>query len=221
MSQVLVNNTPLGVKVLRNHDIPTEDYWYWLGTGVLLGMAILFNLLFTVVLAYVKGAVFSMAPEWKTVLFLLCKTFCIWLIDNTYSPWKDTSCNIERDSQWDKKSGKEWGRTDWVFPSWQRQCGYASLSLAYEYIYLQCFFGCKSGTLLQKVIFLCCGPGRYPANEHIAFTSLTKVGAETAIKIPQRKGMILPFQPLTISFSDIYYSVDMPRVCLSTINRSA
>lgn len=45
----------LGVKVLGNHDIPAEGYWYWLGTGVLLGMAILFNIIFTVALAHIKG----------------------------------------------------------------------------------------------------------------------------------------------------------------------
>ena len=54
-------------RVLENHDIPTEDYWYWLGTGVLLGMAILFNLLFTVVLAYVKGMLFPWL-KWQAKL---------------------------------------------------------------------------------------------------------------------------------------------------------
>lgn len=32
---------------------------------------------------------------------------------------------------------------------------------------------------------------------------------------PARKGMILPFQPLAISFNDVNYYVDMPAVSLS------
>lgn len=41
-----------------------------------------------------------------------------------------------------------------------------------------------------------------------------KIGAE---KLEVKRGMILPFQPLSISFADIKYYVDMPAVRLSCI----
>ncbi|XP_072954744.1 ABC transporter G family member 51 [Typha angustifolia] len=47
------NNT-VGNNVLILHSLPTQKYWYWLGTGVLLCYCVLFNILFTLALAYLK-----------------------------------------------------------------------------------------------------------------------------------------------------------------------
>ncbi|KAI5058624.1 hypothetical protein GOP47_0026794 [Adiantum capillus-veneris] len=142
------NNTSLGVKVLKNHDIPAEGYWYWLGTGVLLGMAILFNVLFTIALAHIKAPGRSQA---------------------TIS--KETHRQILRSHEGTK--------------------------------------GEKEGRIFQK---------DYKIPEHCkgvqlstAYSSPAKVAADTHIKVAKEKGMTLPFQPLTISFCDINYSVDMPR----------
>ncbi|XP_009140751.2 ABC transporter G family member 32 [Brassica rapa] len=44
----------LGVALLRERSLFTESYWYWIGVGALLGYTILFNLLFTVFLAYLN-----------------------------------------------------------------------------------------------------------------------------------------------------------------------
>lgn len=46
-----------------------------------------------------------------------------------------------------------------------------------------------------------------------------KIGAAKtgAAKLEAKRGMILPFQPLSISFDDIKYYVDMPAVRLSFI----
>ncbi|KAH0929875.1 hypothetical protein HID58_015602 [Brassica napus] len=44
----------LGVALLRERSLFTENYWYWIGVGALLGYTILFNLLFTVFLAYLN-----------------------------------------------------------------------------------------------------------------------------------------------------------------------
>ena len=35
---------------------------------------------------------------------------------------------------------------------------------------------------------------------------------ELAIRVPPKQGMILPFQPLAMSFEDVNYLVDMPPV---------
>ncbi|GLT81708.1 hypothetical protein SLE2022_001440 [Rubroshorea leprosula] len=49
----LGNNT-VGYNVLNLHGLPDGDYWYWLGVGVLLLYALLFNNLVTLALAYLN-----------------------------------------------------------------------------------------------------------------------------------------------------------------------
>ncbi|XP_010528954.1 PREDICTED: ABC transporter G family member 29-like [Tarenaya hassleriana] len=45
------NSTRLGLAILKNSDLFSDPNWYWIGSGVMLGFAILFNILFTVTLA--------------------------------------------------------------------------------------------------------------------------------------------------------------------------
>ncbi|XP_071737932.1 ABC transporter G family member 31-like [Rutidosis leptorrhynchoides] len=47
-------NTTVGYSVLEIHDMPSDKYWYWLGVGVLLLYAVLFNIIVTLALAYLK-----------------------------------------------------------------------------------------------------------------------------------------------------------------------
>ena len=55
MLQVLQgSNTILGVDVLKSRGFFTEAKWYWIGAGALLGYVIVFNILFTVALSYLK-----------------------------------------------------------------------------------------------------------------------------------------------------------------------
>ncbi|XP_062085164.1 ABC transporter G family member 31 [Humulus lupulus] len=49
----LVNST-VGYNVLHSHSLPTGDYWYWLGVGVLLLYALLFNNIVTLALTYLN-----------------------------------------------------------------------------------------------------------------------------------------------------------------------
>ncbi|KAM0906391.1 hypothetical protein ACQ4PT_016810 [Festuca glaucescens] len=48
------SNGILGVDVLKSRGFFTEAKWYWIGTGALLGYVIVFNILFTVALSYLK-----------------------------------------------------------------------------------------------------------------------------------------------------------------------
>lgn len=48
------NATRLGVAVLENFEVFPERNWFWIGTGALLGFAILFNILFTFALMYLN-----------------------------------------------------------------------------------------------------------------------------------------------------------------------
>ncbi|KAA3458581.1 ABC transporter G family member 31-like [Gossypium australe] len=45
------NNT-VGYNVLHQHGLPSAKYWYWLGVGVLVGYAVIFNITVTLALAY-------------------------------------------------------------------------------------------------------------------------------------------------------------------------
>ncbi|RLN39044.1 hypothetical protein C2845_PM01G44950 [Panicum miliaceum] len=39
------SNSTVGANVLTSHNLPTQDYWYWIGVGALLAYAVLFNAL--------------------------------------------------------------------------------------------------------------------------------------------------------------------------------
>nr|GEV71750.1 ABC transporter G family member 31 [Tanacetum cinerariifolium] len=47
-------NTTVGDSVLQFHHLPTDDNWYWLGVGVLLVYALVFNIIVTLTLAYLN-----------------------------------------------------------------------------------------------------------------------------------------------------------------------
>ncbi|XP_038716809.1 LOW QUALITY PROTEIN: ABC transporter G family member 31-like [Tripterygium wilfordii] len=49
-----IGNVTVGYNVLRDHGIPTGDYWYWLGFGVLFLYGFLFNNLVTLALTYLN-----------------------------------------------------------------------------------------------------------------------------------------------------------------------
>ena len=49
-----LGNSTIGYNVLHSHDLPSGDYWYWLGVGVLLLYAVGFNILVTLALAYLN-----------------------------------------------------------------------------------------------------------------------------------------------------------------------
>ena len=49
-----LGNSIIGYNVLYSHGLPSGEYWYWLGVGVLLLYAVGFNILVTLTLAYLK-----------------------------------------------------------------------------------------------------------------------------------------------------------------------
>ncbi|KAK9150152.1 hypothetical protein Syun_008461 [Stephania yunnanensis] len=54
MKKSVLGGDTLGHSILRSHSLPTRNYWYWLGVGVLIAYAILFNSLVTLALAYLN-----------------------------------------------------------------------------------------------------------------------------------------------------------------------
>ncbi|KAK9715289.1 hypothetical protein RND81_06G154800 [Saponaria officinalis] len=47
-------DTRLGEAVLRSRSLFTESYWYWIGIGAMVGYVVVFNLLFTIFLTYLR-----------------------------------------------------------------------------------------------------------------------------------------------------------------------
>nr|CAB3456843.1 unnamed protein product [Digitaria exilis] len=116
-NKVLPNSTePLGKQILESRGLFPEAKWYWIGVGALFGYVLLFNILYTVCLTFLKR-------EYKTT-FHIKRELKICAVDES---------NDEA--------------------------------------------GSNNATLNS---------------------------------IPVNKGMVLPFVPLSISFEDIRYSVDMP-----------
>ncbi|KAE8039264.1 hypothetical protein FH972_011692 [Carpinus fangiana] len=120
MERSAIGNDTVGYNVLKSHSLPTSDYWYWVGVGVLLLYAFLFNNIVTLALAYLN-------PLQKV---------------QTVIPHDDT----EENSASDGMNGH--------------------------------------------------GPELSPTS--------AKEGSK-------KKGMILPFQPLTMTFHNVNYFVDMPK----------
>ncbi|KAH9700610.1 ABC transporter G family member 31 [Citrus sinensis] len=54
MKKSAIGNNTVGYNVLHSHSLPTDDYWYWLGVGVMLLYAWLFNNIMTLALAYLN-----------------------------------------------------------------------------------------------------------------------------------------------------------------------
>lgn len=53
-------STKLGVAILQDFGVTPDRNWFWIGAAALLGLAVVFNILFTLALAYLAGK-FSMA----------------------------------------------------------------------------------------------------------------------------------------------------------------
>ncbi|GFP80592.1 ABC transporter g family member 31 [Phtheirospermum japonicum] len=54
MERTTVGNVSLGNQILHLHSLPSSDYWYWLGVGVLLAYAVFFNVTVTVALTFLN-----------------------------------------------------------------------------------------------------------------------------------------------------------------------
>ena len=48
-------NTTVGVAALASRGQYTHAYWYWIGLGALFGLAIIYNIGFTIALGYMPG----------------------------------------------------------------------------------------------------------------------------------------------------------------------
>ncbi|KAM7480491.1 hypothetical protein LguiA_028704 [Lonicera macranthoides] len=152
------NVTRLGVAVLRNFDVPTDRNWVWIGAAALFGFAVLFNILFTLVLMYLN-------PLGRPQAIIS----------------KETARELEADKEETKEP--RLGSTSSKIDSLPRSFSAGNNS-------------------------------RQMANRQMSSISNTNgnegSGLEAAKGVAPKRGMVLPFFPLAMSFDSVNYFVDMP-----------
>ncbi|KAL6844555.1 hypothetical protein ACP4OV_026228, partial [Aristida adscensionis] len=130
-------NSTIGRNVLLSHNLPMQDYWYWIGVCVLLAYGVLFNVLFTLALAFLNPLRKAQA-----------------LIPSNSDETKPSNFDETKDAGMDG--------------------------------------ACNRNTV-----------GEINSRNNL-FSEQTEGGV--------KKGMILPFLPLTLTFHNVNYFVDMPKL---------
>lgn len=145
----------IGKVVLTQHGIFTESYWLWIGTAALIGFTGLFNVLFTMALAYL-------------------------------SPVGRPQAIISEETLEERNMNQ--GRTSSI---WQSRSKRRSSSRVFtgEGIDIPAMRSSRSSAAVSDHVF-----------ESI----------EEECNNISKRGMVLPFQPLSIAFDNINYYVDMP-----------
>ncbi|WVZ64594.1 hypothetical protein U9M48_014089 [Paspalum notatum var. saurae] len=133
---------PLGKLILESRGLFPEAKWYWIGVGALLGYVLLFNILYTVCLTFLK-------------------------------PFDSNQPTISEETLKIKQA-----------------------NLTGEVLEASSRGRVASSTVTR---------GTADGSNDEAVSNLTTINST-----PVNKGMVLPFVPLSITFEDIRYSVDMP-----------
>ncbi|KAJ0986405.1 hypothetical protein J5N97_004761 [Dioscorea zingiberensis] len=157
MNIIAPDGRRLGVAVLENFGIFPNQSWYWIGALALIGFTILFNVLFTISLAY---------------------------LDPLGKPQAVISDATAKEMETDKDETKK--------APWLRK---AASGRAY----------------LLKSFSMSCGKDDKALKEMVAEGwSNQTLPTEPTSSVASKRGMALPFVPLSISFDEISYYVDMP-----------
>ncbi|MCO5580506.1 hypothetical protein L7F22_034374 [Adiantum nelumboides] len=138
-----VDAQTIGLAILKSRGFFTEDYWYWIAIGGLIGFAVLYNVLFMMALTYLNplGRPQAVIPEEDT------KADHSNASTRSLQKLRVPALGSETDSQVIKgKSCREWEADD----------------------------------------------------------------IADVISVDEKKGMVLPFKPLSIAFNAVNYYVDMP-----------
>ncbi|GLU14435.1 hypothetical protein SLE2022_310060 [Rubroshorea leprosula] len=158
------NGTSLGVKVLRNFDVFTNENWYWIGAAALFGFTVLFNVLFTFALTY-------LSPAGKPQAIISEET-----ADDMEAGQDETNDQPRLRRPKSKKNS---------FPR--------SLSAS---------DGNNSREMAIRRMSSRANPNGMGRNADSTLEAANGVGP--------KRGMVLPFTPLAMSFDSVNYYVDMP-----------
>eukprot|EP01018_Ginkgo_biloba_P002637 Gb_30093 [translate_table: standard] len=152
------SNKTLGQAVLESRGLFADASWYWIGVGAMIGFCLLFNLLFTVALAYLN-------------------------------PLGKPQAVISEDAIEEKEANRTGNST--------RAEEFQSVELVN-----------RTNSLPSSLSI-----GRARSSERSRRISSGVQDGEISdphVLVPHKKGMVLPFQPLSIAFENINYFVDMP-----------
>ncbi|KAF3450694.1 hypothetical protein FNV43_RR06783 [Rhamnella rubrinervis] len=157
------NVTSLGEAVLKNFNVFTDKNWLWIGSGALLGFAILFNVLFTLTLMY-------LSPPGKPQAIM--------------SEEDADEMEAEQESKEEPRLRRPVSKKDTIFRSLSAADGNNSREMAIRRM------SSRTNT-----------------------NGLSRNGdsaLEAANGVAPKRGMVLPFTPLAMSFDCVSYYVDMP-----------
>ncbi|KAK6268105.1 hypothetical protein QUC31_012265 [Theobroma cacao] len=191
------NVTRLGVAVLRNFDVPNDKNWFWIGVAALLGFTVLFNILFTFALMYLN-------------------------------PLGKPQATISEETAEELEAGHEGSKEEPRLrrPRSSKDSFPRSLSSAdannssKKYNEMDCFdpvFSFKSvidinyyvlhvnRNLLEEMAIRRMSSRTNPNGMSRNDSSLEAVNG-----VAPKRGMVLPFSPLAMSFDTVNYYVDMP-----------
>ncbi|CAH9075903.1 unnamed protein product [Cuscuta europaea] len=165
MKTFTLNNTRLGLKVMRNFDVFPEKRWFWIASAALLGFTFLFNILFTFALTYLNPL------EQKQAVIS-----------------KKQAKEMENDQEESTESPRlriTKSRKDALPHSLSASDGNNTREME-----------------IQRM------------SSRASRSSLSSRNADLSIEstngVSPKKGMVLPFTPLAMSFDDVKYFVDMP-----------
>ncbi|XP_068637695.1 ABC transporter G family member 42-like [Aristolochia californica] len=154
--------TKLGVQVLKNFNVFTHDYWFWIGTAALCGFIVLFNVLFTLALMFLN-------PLGKPQAVIS----------------EEVANQLEGNSDQSKNQARS-GKSRSSQSSSSRSLSAKDRNVDRE-MAIRRLSGRSNGNL-----------------------SRNESGLETAAGVAPKRGMVLPFIPLAMSFDEVNYYVDMP-----------
>ncbi|KAG6669262.1 hypothetical protein I3843_01G223600 [Carya illinoinensis] len=158
------NATRLGVAVLENFEVFPERNWFWIGTGALLGFAILFNILFTFALMYLN-------------------------------PFGKPQAIISEDAAKEMENNQEQSKEEPRLrrPVSKKKLVSRSLSSSDE-----------NSTREMEIWRM---SSRSNSN---GISKNADLALEASNGVAPKRGMVLPFTPLAMSFDDVNYYVEMP-----------
>ncbi|KAI7727852.1 hypothetical protein M8C21_031340, partial [Ambrosia artemisiifolia] len=177
------NVTKLGIQVLKNFDVPTESYWYWIGTGALVGFTVLLNVLFTLALMYLD--------QKTNLLNTNADVLAVGKPQAIIS--KETAAEMEANQEDSKESPRLRISTS------KREKPPKSLIAA-------------DGNNTREMAMHRMN-SRTRAHELYRDEDLYRnedSNPDAANGVSPKKGMVLPFTPLAMSFDTVNYYVDMP-----------
>ncbi|BBN19277.1 ATP-binding cassette, subfamily G (WHITE), member 2, PDR [Marchantia polymorpha subsp. ruderalis] len=174
-------NDSLGVTFLKSSGVFPRGRWFWIGVGVNLGYALLFNVLFTLAITYLNPLGRSQAV----------------ISEEVYNEKQAALTGVETPSM---------GEAQRVARSASGSVGQGSSISRRQPRSLSASASKVTSEIGMSRISSSSVSKRGASNSSMSRDSFEHGGEGT----PSKRGMILPFEPLSISFDDVKYYVDMP-----------